>query len=154
MEKAGKEEQRSMEGKKFTPQEEREIRKIKRTNCIIFGFFVLLAILVAIWLGTYLYWHTFTSEKWQANPERRATMVADLLADYQLVGMTEDALVALGNYYAGMLLGQIEPDSTKYNREQLARLSLETLSKACNMNASPYLTSLMARVNAAIASQP
>ena len=66
----------------------------------------------------------------------------------------EDALVALGNYYAGMLLGQIEPDSIKYNREQLARLSLETLSKACNMNASPYLTSLMARVNAAIASQP
>ncbi len=84
-----------MEGKKFTPQEEREIRKIKRTNCIIFGFFVLLAIMVAIWLGTYLYWHTFTSEKWQANPERRATMVADLLADYQLVGMTEDVLVAL-----------------------------------------------------------
>ncbi len=65
-----------------------------------------------------------------------------------------DALIALGNYYAGLLLGQIKEDSIKYSRDQLAKMSRETLSKACNMVASPYLTSLLKRVNAAIASQP
>ena len=65
-----------------------------------------------------------------------------------------DALIALGNYYAGVLLGQIEDDLIKYNREQLAKLSLEMLSKACNMRASSYLASLMARVNEAVMSQP
>lgn len=65
-----------------------------------------------------------------------------------------DALIALGNYYTGLLLGQIKSDSKKYSHDQLEKLSRETLSKACNIVSSPYLASLLARVNAAIASQP
>lgn len=88
-----------MKSKRFNPQDEREIRKIKRTNYLIFGvfstIFILLAILFFIWFGLFQYWHTFTTEKWLEYPNRRAKMTADLLENYELVGMTEDEVISL-----------------------------------------------------------
>ena len=73
----------------YTPQEEKTIRKLKRINYTIFGVVAALAIAFVVWLCTQLYWSSFSSGKWAAHPDRRAGMVDDLLADYNLIGMSE-----------------------------------------------------------------
>ena len=39
--------------------------------------------------------HTFTTEKWERNPEERTRIVDDLLSNHELVGMTEEEIVSL-----------------------------------------------------------
>lgn len=104
-----------MEHRRFNPQEEQKIKKAKCINYIGFGIvvigFCLVVGLVAVLLvryGSYRYWHTFTSEKWLENPERRAKMTADLFEDYMLIGMTEDEVIDL--------LGQNNNDYGYFNQ--------------------------------------
>ncbi len=84
-----------MKERQFSPQDEKEIRKIELTNYIIVGVFAVLAVLFLVWLGSFQYWHTFTTEKWLEHPNRRAKMTADLFDDHDLVGMTEHEVIAL-----------------------------------------------------------
>ncbi len=97
----------------FSPQDEREIQKIKRTDYLIFGIFAtiftVLAILFFIWHGSFQYWHTFTTEKWLEYPGQRAKMAADLFEDYELVGMTENEIISL--------LGQNDNECGKFNQD-------------------------------------
>lgn len=84
-----------MKEKQFSPQDEREFRKIKRTSRIILSIFAALVILFLVWFGSFQYWHTFTTEKWLEHPDRRAKMTADLFEKYDLAGMTEDEILSL-----------------------------------------------------------
>ena len=72
-----------------------EIKRIKRNNYIVFGIFaaVILAVIVA---GiVYQYQHSFSTAKWERNPEERTKIVDDLLEDYEIVGMQKADVVEL-----------------------------------------------------------
>ena len=74
---------------------EKEVKRIKQTNYVIFGLFVALLLGVIAIGVTYHYRHTFSTERWLRLPEERTKIVDDLLEDRSLVGMTEDEIVAL-----------------------------------------------------------
>ncbi|MDD2498466.1 MAG: hypothetical protein PHT78_03865 [Desulfitobacteriaceae bacterium] len=72
--------------------------EIKKTKKILFMiYFIVLAIIVVAVAGIFLYkyQHTFTTEKWIEDPKKRVNLVDDLLAKYDLVGMTEEEILAL-----------------------------------------------------------
>lgn len=74
---------------------ETEIKRAKRTNYIIFGFVAGLFLVMILAGVLYQSRHTFTTEKWERNPEERIRIVDDLLSEYELVGMTEEEIVSL-----------------------------------------------------------
>lgn len=84
-----------MKKTQYSPEDEREIRKIKRANSIAFGIFAVLFALALFWAASFRYWHTFSREKWLDYPGRRAKMTADLLENHGLLGMTGDEVAAL-----------------------------------------------------------
>ena len=84
-----------MEEKWFNPQDEKKIRKNKHIKYVIFGIFAVLVILLAVWLISFLYWRTFTTERWLEHPEQRAKMTLDMIENYGLIGMTEDEIISL-----------------------------------------------------------
>ena len=94
--------------RQLNPQEIQEIKKAKRINYIGFGIVVGLIAVLLFWYGSYRYWHTFTSEKWLENPERRAKMTADLFENYVLIGMAENEVIDL--------LGQNNNDYGYFNQ--------------------------------------
>lgn len=72
-----------------------EIKRIKRKNYIVFGIFagLILAIIVAGIM--YQYQHSFSTSKWERNPDERTKIVDDLLEDYELIGMRESDIIEL-----------------------------------------------------------
>lgn len=68
---------------------EQEIRKAKRSILVTCSVFVLLFALIGAWAIRDSYWHSFSTEKWIAQPEKRANMTGDLFHDYELVGMSK-----------------------------------------------------------------
>lgn len=81
----------------YNEAEQKAIRKLKRTNYIIFSVFVLLVIGALIWGGKALYWRSFTTQKWLDHPDKRERMVNDLLESYPLKGIpAEDVRTLLG----------------------------------------------------------
>ena len=72
-----------------------EIKRIKRKNYIVFGIFagLILAIIVAGIM--YQYQHSFSTSKWERNPDERTKIVDDLLEDYELIGMREFDIIEL-----------------------------------------------------------
>jgi len=74
---------------------EQEIRKAKRTNCIIFGIYAAVLVFVILAGWSYHARRSFSTEKWLRNPEERTRIVGDLLRDHELVGMEEAAVVEL-----------------------------------------------------------
>ena len=81
---------------------EKEIRKAKRVNSIAFGIaiVVILGIIMASAIASnaitvYDRNHTFSTSKWLDDPENRAAIVDDLLKKHELVGMTEEEVIAL-----------------------------------------------------------
>ena len=60
--------------------------------------FIILVVFVAGILFIFLSYnwkHTFTSEKWSNEPDKRALFVDDLLENYEIIGMTESDIVSL-----------------------------------------------------------
>lgn len=104
-----------------------EIKRIKRKNYIVFGIFVGLILAIIIAGIVYQYQHSFSTAKWERNPDERTKIVDDLLGDYDLIGMREsDIIDLLGNdnndygyfnekdrfvYYLGPERGLISIDS-------------------------------------------
>lgn len=74
---------------------EPEIKRAKRTNYIIFGFFAGLFLVMILAGVLYHSRHTFTTEKGERNPEERTRIVDDLLSNHELVGMTEAEIISL-----------------------------------------------------------
>ena len=74
---------------------ENEIKKTKKILFMI--YFIVLAIIAMAAAGIFLfrYQHTFTTEKWTEDPKKRVNLVDDLLAKYDLVGMTKEEILAL-----------------------------------------------------------
>lgn len=84
-----------MSGTRYSPEDMREIRKIKRVNLAVFGIFAALLALALWWFASFRYWRTFSRDKWLDHPDRRAKMTADLMESYSLPGMTEDEVASL-----------------------------------------------------------
>ncbi len=74
---------------------EADIRRIKKISYIILAVVELCAVLIFSWVIYHAYWADFTPEKWQARPDRRASMVEDLLEEHPLEGLTEAEVIAL-----------------------------------------------------------
>lgn len=96
--------------------DEKEIRKAKRVNYIAFGIaiVVILGIIIAGAIASnaitvYDRNHTFSTSKWLDDPENRAAIVDDLLKKHELVGMTEEEVIAL--------LGENNNDYGAFNAE-------------------------------------
>ena len=72
-----------------------DIRRIKRISCGCLAVLMVLFLVILAGLVFLAYWNTFTPEKWQAHPDRRAALLDDLLEDHPLEGMTEAEVAAL-----------------------------------------------------------
>lgn len=72
-----------------------EIKQIKRKSYIVFGIFVGLILTIIIAGIVYQYQHSFSTSKWEKNPDERTKIVGDLLEDYELVGMRESEIIEL-----------------------------------------------------------
>lgn len=64
---------------------------------IIYKYRILLiiGIVILFFFGANIVKHTFSSESWQKHPEKRINMVDDLLAKYQLKGMSKEEIISL-----------------------------------------------------------
>ena len=72
-----------------------EIRRLKRTNYLALAVVVAFAAACVLGLLALREWHRFSREKWLQDPENRTRIVDDLLANHELVGMTEEEILAL-----------------------------------------------------------
>ena len=83
--------------------DEKEIRKAKCINYVVFGISVAFVLAIIIASVAYHDKHTFSTSKWLDDPEGRTAIVDDLLEKYELVGMSEDDVLSLlgepDNYY-------------------------------------------------------
>ncbi len=70
-------------------------RRLKRTNYLALGLVAVLVLAVLVWGLVGHERRTFRTEKWIADPEHRTQIVDDLLAEHELVGMTEEVVIAL-----------------------------------------------------------
>lgn len=74
---------------------QRQVRRAKLWNTLIFSFFAVIAIAVLIGLAVLKYRHTFTIEKWLKEPDDRINIVNNLLEKHNLVGMTKEEIIFL-----------------------------------------------------------
>lgn len=72
-----------------------EIRRLKRTNYLALAVVVAFAAACVLGLLALRERHRFSREKWLQDPENRTRIVDDLLANHELVGMTEEEILAL-----------------------------------------------------------
>ncbi len=78
--------------------EEEMARSVRRGiifNATAFGILVILLLCSGIVLRKHQLDHTFTTERWLSNPDRRSLMLDDLMADHSLVGMSREEIIAL-----------------------------------------------------------
>ncbi len=73
----------------------KEMHKSRRNILVTCIAFALLFALIGAWVIHHAYWHSFTTEKWVAYPNKRANMTGDLFRDYELVGMSREQVRAL-----------------------------------------------------------
>lgn len=81
-----------------TPSEsdmKREFRKAKIVNCTV--FVILFGLLLAVVAGYFVYrhQHTFNSDRWLSEPDKRTAMISDLLRNHELLGLTEAEVLSL-----------------------------------------------------------
>ena len=86
-----------------------EVRRLKRANYAALGMVaaLVLACLAGVWMLRER--HTFSTEKWIADPENRTKIVDDLLADHPLTQMTRSEILAL--------LGEHDNDAGYFQQE-------------------------------------
>ena len=76
-----------------------EIKRLKRVNYLALAVVVAFAAACVLGLLALRERHRFSREKWLQDPENRTRIVDDLLAHYELVGMTgEEVLALLGDH--------------------------------------------------------
>lgn len=75
---------------------------------IAIGALLVVLVAAAVLLAGYQNRHSFTPEKWRAEPEHRSRIVDDLLRDHPLLGLSEDEVVTL--------LGEHNNDYGYFNR--------------------------------------
>ncbi len=87
------------------------IKKHKGVLCI-----VILLLLLFVGVSYYRQTHTFSSEVWRNEPEKRTKIVQDLLSTYALVGMSENEITSLLGEEEQVLSQQatFKGDSTYY----------------------------------------
>lgn len=73
----------------------KDVRKAKKWNIIIIGFFVAIFLTALVGFEIYTYRHTFTVEKWLKAPNDRIKIVDDLIKRYKLIGKTEQEIISL-----------------------------------------------------------
>ncbi|MBQ6839893.1 MAG: hypothetical protein IJO45_04310 [Oscillospiraceae bacterium] len=76
-----------------------EIKRLKRVNYLALAVVVAFAAACVLGALALRERHRFSREKWLQDPENRTRIVDDLLAHYELVGMTgEEVLALLGDH--------------------------------------------------------
>ena len=73
----------------------KEMHKSRRNILVTCIAFALLFALIGTWVIHHAYWHSFSTEKWVAYPNRRADMTGDLFHTHELVGMSREQIRAL-----------------------------------------------------------
>ena len=91
-----------------------EIRRIRRISYIILAVIVVGFCLLAAFLVPRAYWNSFSPEKWQDHPDRRAFMLEDLLEHHPLKGMAESEVAALLGETDNEGAGFMEVDRSVY----------------------------------------
>lgn len=88
---------------------EKQIKKMRKTNYVIFGICASLLLSFAAGIWAYRCQHSFSSEKWMREPKNRWKMADDLVTEYELVGMTE--------FEIRSLLGDPSNDSDRFSED-------------------------------------
>ncbi len=74
---------------------EKEIKRAKCINYILFSLFVVMLVGVIVFGVVRHFQHSFSTEKWMRLPEKRTRIVDDLLTEHTLVGMREEEITEL-----------------------------------------------------------
>lgn len=69
--------------------------RAKRWNIIIFSIFAVMFTVLLIAVCVFIYQHTYSKIKWDADKESRHKIVNDMLRKNPLIGMTEREVIAL-----------------------------------------------------------
>ncbi len=72
-----------------------ERRTLKRIQTVTLVCLVSIALLVGVFLLSYHKNHQFSPATWASTPEKRVSMVNDLLHQHELLGKTEQEILAL-----------------------------------------------------------
>lgn len=96
----------------------RQARKAVRWNKLVLAVLAGLVLLLAVWYGLDRWRHTYTSDKWFSDPNERLEILDDLLGKYDLVGMTEEKVVALLGQEDGPEQTSFKGDRTYYAPEE------------------------------------
>lgn len=72
----------------------RDYQGKRKTHRVVVIISMVAIIFFAVMLF-YNYQHTFSSEKWKSEPEKREFIVQDLLKKYELIGMSENEVIEL-----------------------------------------------------------
>lgn len=73
----------------------RQARRAVRWNTLALAVLAGVVLLLVVWYGLNRWQHTYTPDKWFSAPNERLDILDDLLGKYDLVGMTEEEVVAL-----------------------------------------------------------
>ena len=76
-----------------------------------------MVLLLVVWYGLNRWQHTYTPDKWFSAPNERLDILDDLLGKYDLVGMTEEEVVALLGPEDGPEQTSFKGDRTYYPPE-------------------------------------
>ena len=95
-----------------------QVRRAVWWNKLALAVLAGLALLLAVWYGLDRWRHTYTSDKWFSAPGERLDILDDLLGKYDLVGMTEEEVIALLGQEDGAGQTSFKGDQTYYSPEE------------------------------------
>ena len=96
----------------------RQARRAVRWNKLALAVLAGAVLLLAVWYGLDRWQHTYTADKWFSAPNERLDILDDLLGKYDLVGMTEEEVVALLGQEDGPGQTSFKGDQTDYAPEE------------------------------------
>ncbi len=74
---------------------QQQVKRTKLWKTIMFSFVAVILVAFLSGLGIFLHQHTFTTEKWMNESDKRINVVNNMLKKHPLVGMTRDEIIAL-----------------------------------------------------------
>ena len=95
----------------------RQARRAVRHNKLALAILAGLVLLLAAGYGLWRCQRTYTPDKWASAPDERLDILGDLLERYDLVGMTEEEVVALLGPEDGPEQTSFKGDRTYYPPE-------------------------------------
>lgn len=96
----------------------RQVHRAVRWNKLALAVLAGVVLLLAGWYGLNRWQHTYTADKWFSAPSERLDILDDLLGKYDLVGMTEEEVVALLGQEDGPGQTSFKGDQTDYPPEE------------------------------------